>query len=297
MTASASAPSDSLEPGAGSGATPGYSPGHTLTVRVELARQLRRRRTLVMAALLAALPIVLIVALAVGSDDDRGSSRPSMFDVATASGLNLTATVLIAGTGFLLVIPVALFFGDAVASEADWSSLRYLLAAPVPRTRLLIIKSVVALILSVAAVALLVAVALAAGTLAYGWGPLQSPTGVALPAADALWRVLLAAGFIIVSELATAGLALWLSTVTDAPLAAVGGAVGLTVIGSVLDQVTALGSLRAALPAHWQFAWTDLLQPQVEWSAMAQGASLSVSIAIVFFALAVRGFRRKDVVS
>lgn len=280
------------------GATPGYSPSHTLTVRVELARQLRRRRTLVMAALLAALPIVLIVALAVGSDDSgRGNGRPSMFDVATASGLNLTATVLIAGTGFLLVIPVALFFGDAVASEADWSSLRYLLAAPVPRTRLLITKSIVALILSVAAIGLLTAVALVAGSLAYGWGPLQSPTGFALPAGDALWRLVLAAAFIIGSELATAGFALWLSTRTDAPLAAVGGAVGLTVIGSVLDQVTALGGLRAALPAHWQFAWTDLLQPSIEWAAMAQGISLSVSIAIVFFALAVRGFRHKDVVS
>lgn len=280
------------------GAAPGYAPGHTLTVRVELARQLKRRRTLVMAALLAALPIVLIIALAVGTDDGgNGNGRPSMFDVATASGLNLTATVLIAGTGFLLVIPVALYFGDAVASEADWSSLRYLLAAPVPRTRLLVTKAIVALILSVASVALLTAVALIAGTLTYGWGPLQTPANTAIPAADGLWRLLLAAGFIIVSELATAGLALWLSTRTDAPLAAVGGAVGLTVIGSVLDQVTALGGLRAALPAHWQYAWTDLLQPSIEWAAMAQGASLSVSIAIVLFALAVRGFRTKDVVS
>lgn len=280
------------------GAAPGYAPGRTLTVRVELARQFRRRRTLVMAGLLAALPIVLIVALAVGSDDEsRRGGRPSMFDVATESGLNLTATVLIAGTGFLLVIPVALFFGDAIASEADWSSLRYLLAAPVPRTRLLITKAIVALILSVASVALLTAVALVAGTLAYGWGPLQSPTGTSLPASEGLWRLLLAAAFIIGSELATAGLALWLSTRTDAPLAAVGGAVGLTVIGSVLDQVTALGGLRAALPAHWQYAWTDLLQPSIEWAGMAQGLSLSVSIAVVFFALAVRGFRYKDVVS
>lgn len=286
------------QPDSAHGAAPGYTPGRTLTVRVELARQLRRRRTLVMGALLAALPIVLIIALAVGTDEGgRDSGRPSMFDVATASGLNLTATVLIAGTGFLLVIPVALYFGDAVASEADWSSLRYLLAAPVPRTRLLTTKAIVALILSVASVALLVAVALVAGTLAYGWGPLQTPANTAIPANEGLWRLLLAAGFIIVSELATAGLALWLSTRTDAPLAAVGGAVGLTVIGSVLDQVTALGGLRSALPAHWQYAWTDLLQPSIEWASMAQGVSLSVSIGVVFFALAVPGFRTKDIVS
>ena len=44
---------------------------------------------------------------------------------------------LFVSAGFLLVVPVALFCGDTVASEASWSSLRYLLAAPVPRARLL----------------------------------------------------------------------------------------------------------------------------------------------------------------
>ena len=47
--------------------------------------------------------------------------------------------------GFLLVVAVALFCGDTVASEAGWSSLRYLLAAPVPRTRLLRQKLAVAM--------------------------------------------------------------------------------------------------------------------------------------------------------
>jgi ABC-2 type transport system permease protein len=103
--------------------------------------------------------------------------------------------------------------------------------------------------------------------------------------------------YIFVSQLVTAGLAFWLSTRTDAPLGAVGGAVGLTIVGNVLDAVTALGHWRDFLPAHWQFAWADAVQPRPEWSGMIQGTAISVTYALVLFALAFRGFARKDVVS
>ncbi|GGN48690.1 ABC transporter permease [Streptomyces kronopolitis] len=277
---------------------PGYRPRRTLPLRVEARRQLRRRRTLVVAAVLALLPFVLLVAFAVGGDPGgRGNGRITLMDAATASGANFTATALFVSAGFLLVVPVALFCGDTVASEASWASLRYLLAAPVPRARLLLSKLTVGLGFSAAAMLLLPLVALGVGTAAYGWGPLQLPTGGALPAGEAVGRLAVVAGYVFVSQLVTAGLAFWLSTVTDAPLGAVGGAVGLTIAGNVLDQVTALGGWRAALPAHWQYAWVDALQPRPEWSGMIQGSAVSVSCALVLCALAFRGFARKDVVS
>ncbi|WP_093800792.1 ABC transporter permease [Streptomyces sp. Wb2n-11] len=276
---------------------PGYRPGHTLPLRVEAMRQWRRRRTMVMAMVLGALPLVLIAAFAIGGTSDRNDSRVSLMDTATASGANFAATCLFVSAGFLLVVPVALFCGDTVASEANWSSLRYLLAAPVPRARLLWSKLAVALGFSLAAMVLLPAVALVTGSVAYGWGPLQLPTGGSLPAGDAVPRLALVVVFIFLSQLVTAGLAFWLSTKTDAPLGAVGGAVGLTIVGNVLDAVTALGSWREFLPAHWQFAWVDALQPQLEWGGMLKGASVSVTYALVLFALAFRGFGRKDIVS
>ncbi|GAA3913156.1 ABC transporter permease [Streptomyces gulbargensis] len=279
-------------------AAPGYRAGRTLPLRVEALRQWKRRRTLVMGGVLAALPFVLIVAFAIGRPDGEGpDNRITLMDTATASGANFAATCLFVSAGFLLVIPVALFCGDTVASEAGWSSLRYLLAAPVPRSRLLASKLAVALLYSAAAMLLLPLVALAAGTVAYGWGPLRLPTGGSLPATDALVRLALAVAFVFVSQLVTAGLAFWLSTRTDAPLGAVGGAVGLTIVGNVLDAVTALGDWRDFLPAHWQFAWIDALQPQLEWGGMIKGAAISVTFALVLFALAFRGFARKDIVS
>ncbi|MFE5047925.1 ABC transporter permease [Streptomyces sp. NPDC056637] len=276
---------------------PGYRALRTLPLRVEAVRQLKRRRTLVMGAVLALLPFVLVVAFAIGGDPGARNGRVTLMDTATASGANFAATCLFVSAGFLLVIPVALFCGDTVASEAGWSSLRYLLAAPVPRARLLWSKLTVALALSLAAMVLLPVVALAVGTAAYGWGPLEIPTGGALPAGTATQRLLVVIAYIFVSQLVTAGLAFWLSTKTDAPLGAVGGAVGLTIVGNVLDAVTALGDWRDFLPAHWQFAWADAIQPRLEWGGMIQGTAVSVTYAVVLFALAFRGFRRKDIVS
>jgi ABC-2 type transport system permease protein len=275
----------------------GYRAGHTLPVRVELIRQLKRRRTQVMGAILTALPFVLLIAFAVGGDPGGRNNQVTLMDTATASGANFAAVNLFVSAGFLLVIPVALFCGDTVASEASWSSLRYLLAAPVPRVRLLWSKLVVALGLSLVALLLLPLVALAVGTAAYGWGPLETPMGGALGTGTAAQRLAVAVVYIFVSQLVTAGLAFWLSTKTDAPLGAVGGAVGLTIVGNVLDAVTALGHWRDFLPAHWQFAWVDAVQPRPEWSGMIQGSSLSATYALVLFALAFRGFTRKDVVS
>ncbi|MEU2777834.1 ABC transporter permease [Streptomyces sp. NPDC007162] len=275
----------------------GYRAGRTLPLRVELARQFKRRRTLVMGGILAVLPFVLLIAFAVGGQPGRENGQVTLLDTATASGANFAAVNLFVSAGFLLVIPVALFCGDTVASEAGWSSLRYLLAAPVPRARLLWSKLVVALGLSLAAMILLPLVALAVGTAAYGWGPLQIPTGGSLDTGTAAQRLAVVVAYLFLSQLVTAGLAFWLSTRTDAPLGAVGGAVGLTIVGNVLDAVTALGHWRDFLPAHWQFAWADAVQPHPEWSGMIQGTAVSVTYALVLFALAFRGFARKDVVS
>jgi ABC-2 type transport system permease protein len=139
---------------------------------------------------------------------------------------------------------------------------------------------------------------LAAGTAAYGWHPLRLPaTGVQLGSVTALGRMGIVLVYVLISELIVAGLAFLLSVSTDSPLGAVGGAVGLVIVSSILDSVTALGRWREILPTHWQFAWLDVLQPQISWGAMIEGASVSVSYGLVLLALAFRRFRAKDIVS
>jgi ABC-2 type transport system permease protein len=273
-----------------------YRAGRTLPLRVELVRQLRRRRTQVTFALVALLPVILWIAFSLTSDGGVGTSV-NLVDLAKGSGTNFAVFALFATAGFLLVVVVALFFGDTVASEASWSSLRYLLAAPVPRARLLRQKAIVAGVLSFAALLLLPVVALLVGTLAYGTADLVSPTGESLGYWAATGRALLGGVYVAVNLLWVAGLALLLSVSTDAPLGAVGGAVMTSIVSQILDQITALEDLRNYLPTHYANAWSDLLASRIDWGDMTRGAFGSITWAAVLFALAAWRFHRKDVTS
>jgi ABC-2 type transport system permease protein len=280
------------------GAAAGYRPERTLRLGVELRRQFKRRRTIGVLVLMAALPLILIGALQLGgADEAEANSRVNLVDVATASGLNLTLFVLFATTGFFLVVVFALFFGDTVAVEASWGSLRYALATPVPRARLLRQKWLAALVLSIGSMVLLVVVAVVAGGIAYGFGDVETPLGIALDQRTALVRLAGMVGFLAVHLLVVGTLAFWLSTVTDAPLAAVGGAVFTTVVFAVLEQVEQLGGIRDWFPTAFNFAWTDLLQTPVDSGDLFRGVVQGLAYSAVFTALAVRHFGRKDVTS
>jgi ABC-type transport system involved in multi-copper enzyme maturation permease subunit len=285
-------------PGPGALAASGYDPRRTLPLRVEVIRQLRRRRTMVAFLILLVLPWILVGAFELGGPAQPGSGPPGLVDLATDGGLNFAAFSFFASAGFLLVVAVALFCGDTIASEASWSSLRYLLAAPVPRARLLRQKMIVALGYSAVAVVTFPAMSLLAGTVAFGWHPLRLPaTQIELPYGTALARTGITLVYVMITLLVVAGLAFLLSVSTDSPLGAVGGAVGLVIVSNILDAVTALGSWREILPSHWQFAWLDAFSAQLSWGGMVEGAAVSVSYALVLFALALRHFRRKDIVS
>ncbi|MFI6322064.1 ABC transporter permease [Nonomuraea sp. NPDC050556] len=271
----------------------------TLPLRVEIIRQFKRRRTVVMFALLLALPWILVIAFQFGPQSTAGQQTAlRISDLATAGALNFAAFALSVSASFLLVVAVALFCGDTVASEASWSSLRYLLAAPVPRDRLLRQKLIVALGYSAASVICLPLMALLAGTLAFGWNDIQVPgTGETIPALDVLPRFGVVIAYAMVSQLVVASLAFLLSTVTDSPLGAVGGAVGLVIVSTILQAVEALGTLREFLPTFWNTAWLDALAPEPDYSGMVKGVALSVTYAAILLAVAFRRFRRKDVVS
>jgi ABC-2 type transport system permease protein len=274
----------------------GHRAGRTLPVRVELVRQLRRRRTQVTFGLVALLPVVLWIAFSLAPSGPPTGSL-NLVDLAQGSGVNFAVFTLFASASFLLVVVVALFFGDTVAAEASWSSLRYLLAAPVPRARLLRQKAIVSGVLSLAALLLLPLVALAVGALAYGTGDLVSPTGESLPFLAGAGRVLLGALYVALQLSWVAALALLLSVGTDAPLGAVGGAVLAAIVSQILNQITALEGLRDYLPTRFGTAWSDLLASTVDWGDMTRGLFSAACYAVVLGAAAVWRFARKDITS
>jgi ABC-2 type transport system permease protein len=282
------------------GGAVGYRPQRTFTFRTELRRQLSRRRTQLALGFMVLLPVIILLAFEFGNPgrDNRDNGQfASLVAVATSSGLNFALFTLLVSSTFLLVVVVALFCGDTVASEASWGSLRYLLAIPVPRARLIGVKLMVAFASCAAALVLLVGTALALGTARYGWHPLRSTiSGDLAPGTGAL-RLAEIVGYLAVTLLVVAALAFLLSVSTDAPLGAVGGAVLLIIVSDILDQITALGWIRSLLPSHYSGAWLGLLSNPVQTDDIVKGCLSALIYAVVFFGLAFRRFTRKDVTS
>jgi len=277
----------------------GYRPSRTLPIWAEVRRQASRRRTQLALGFMVALPLIILVAFEFGGgeDDEGGGAFASLVDLATSGGLNFALFCLAVSAGFLLVVVVALFCGDTVASEASWGSLRYLLALPVPRVRLLAVKLIVALAYSAVALLVLTATALIAGTLRYGWHPLGSTVAAEIAPWPGLLRVLAIVGYLAVSMLVVAGLAFLLGVLTDAPLGAVGGAVMLWILSSILDQITALGDLRYLLPTHFSDAWMGLLSTPAQVDDLVKGTISAVVYATLCWGLAFWRFTRKDITS
>jgi len=276
-----------------------FNPGRTLKLRVEFVRQVKRRRTQFALLVLLALPILMAAAfkLGGGASGNGRDAAPELVTLATSGGANFALFTEFASVGFLLVVIVALFCGDTVASEASWASLRYLLAMPVPRARLLWQKLVVALGLSFAANIVLPAWALIVGTVVFGSAPARSPLGGTFSFTESLWRLAIVVGYVCAQSLVVAALAFLLSVSVDNPLGAVGGATLLVVVSNILDQITALDPYRHFLPTHFQYSWLDALGPSIVWDDMLRGTGLALIYAAVLFAVAWLRFDRKDITS
>ena len=284
-------------------AAAGYRASRTLPIWAEARRQASRRRTQLALGFMVVLPVIVWAAFEFGNtsggddDGDGGGSFSSIADLATSGGLNFALFCLAVSAGFLLIVVVALFFGDTVASEASWGSLRYLLAVPVPRARLLGVKLIVAAGYSLLALLLLVGTGLLIGTVRYGWGPLGSTIAAEISPGEGLLRLLGIVAYLAVTLLVVAGLAFLLSVLTDAALGAVGGAVMLWILSSILNQIEALGGLRKILPSYYSDAWRGLLSTPIQADELAKGAISAVVYATLFWGFAFYRFTRKDVTS
>ena len=103
-----------------------YNAEKTLPYRVELYRQIKRKRTLFAYAFVLALPVIVASAVKFGPSGHSGgptrlgSGTADLIGLATQGAANFTITMFYFATPFLLIAVVSLFNGDTVASEASW---------------------------------------------------------------------------------------------------------------------------------------------------------------------------------
>ena len=266
----------------------------TLPLRVELVRQLSQWRILVASGVLVLLPVVVRVAFALGGAQPTRSGT-DLAALAQASGGSFAAFVLFVSGGYLVAIVTAVLFGDLIAGEASRSTLKYLLALPVPRLRLLGVKALAAGIVLLAGLTAMAAVALLVGVLSYGPGGMQVPNGPSLGMGETVLRLAAATAVTPFGLLWAASLGLLLSVLTDSPLAAAGGVVVVAIVTRTLDGVDALKDFRLWLPTHYAFDYQQPLLQPVDLRPVADAAVNGLLWVLVLGPLAAWWFSRKDV--
>ena len=278
-------------------------------IAVELARQGRRAKGWVTLGLVAAVSVLLAVVIGAtrAAVPERVGDWGSV--VTDTSGLTMPLIALSAMQLFLLPLAVAIFAGDAVAAEAAWGSLRYVLARPVSRSRVLAARVAVAAAFSLAAVVVAAAASLVAGVIAFGWRPLtvldlQHTSAFAVAAAtfepaDALGRLALAAALVAGTMGSTFAFALLLSTLTSRPFSAMAGGVGLGLVSRALDNVPGLHLLGPWLPVTdaGSTLWTGLFLDPVQVDGLAHVVLVQAACTTLLLAAAWLRFLRADVLS
>jgi ABC-2 type transport system permease protein len=276
-------------------------------VKVEMAKQFRRPRTYLTLGALALFDVALVVALVVtGSHQQERVGDIPLFLV-PATGAWTSPVIALASTmKFFLPLAVAIFAGDAVAGEAGWGSLRYLLARPVSRSRVLLSKAVVALMLSAMALLVIPVVAVLAGVVAFGWHPLVVVDGAAstrlhdvtvvFGTGAALGRLALSTAFIGAGMTSIFAFAFFLSTLTTRSFAAVAGGVGLTIVSRVLnaDYLPGVAVINPYMPNNGVDLWQHWLQRPSPTDGMSDFLLLQLGYVVVFGGLAWWVFVTRD---
>jgi ABC-2 type transport system permease protein len=268
---------------------------------VELRKLLVSRRTWVTILLIDALPTLVAVLLAITDLAPRPGTGPAFLSAVLTNGVLFPAAALAIVLPLFLPVSVAVVAGDSVAGEAQAGTLRYLIARPAGRTRLLVAKLVAVLVFVALAIVVVTVTAYFVGTSLFGSQPLGgsvlSVSGTPLTPREAVLRTLLAMGYVAFSMLGVAAVALFLSTVTDSPLAAAMGALAFLVASSLLLTLDASGALQPYLPTRYWLAFVDLFRQPIRWRDIVRGIGLQSVYVAVLLAAAWANFTTKDIKS
>jgi ABC-2 type transport system permease protein len=259
----------------------------------------RRRRNQALLVVLACVPILIAVAIKItgggrgGGNGDAGA----LFGSITDNGVFVAFSALFVIIPLFLPMAVAVVAGDAVSGEANTGTLRYLLAVPVGRTRLLAVKFAGIVVWCLACSAVVAVVGVLIGLALFGGGDVTLLSGTTVSFSAGLWRLALVAGYVAASIAAVGAIGLFVSTLTEVPVAAMATTLGLTITSQVLDAVPQISAVHPWLPSHYWQQFIDILRDPMALDKVGHGLLAAAIYAVLFLSLAWARFSNKDVSS
>ncbi|WP_426566999.1 ABC transporter permease [Angustibacter sp. McL0619] len=261
----------------------------------ELGLLLGRMRIRAGLAVLAAVPVLIaVVVRTFGGPSNPGEGPPFLSDV-TQNGLFIAFTALTVELPLFLPLAVGVVAGDSIAGEAQMGTLRYLLVAPAGRTRLAVVKLASAILFCLVATFVVAVAGWLVGAALFPLHDVALLSGGTISAGDAIVRGAAVAGYVGLSLAGLSAVGVFVSTLTDVPIAAMATTVGLAITSQILDVIPQVSAIHPWLPTHYWLAFGDLLRQPVDTSMMVHGLLLQLGYVLVFGAAAWARFTTRDV--
>jgi ABC-2 type transport system permease protein len=267
----------------------------TRFLRSELKIIFGRRRNIAGLGVLAAVPVILAVSIRLSSSGQTG--EPNFIGAITGNGLFVAFAALALELPLFLPLAVSAISGDSIAGEANLGTLRYLLAIPAGRTRLLVIKYIAIVIFALIATLIVALVGVILGLSLFGGGDMTLLSGTQTSMADGVWRLLLSSLYLAAQFSALGAIGLFISTLTEQPIGATIAVLLVNVLMFILDQISQLDWLHPWLLIHWWTAFGDLVRDPIATESIQRGLLTAASYAGVFWLAAWARLSTKDISS
>jgi ABC-2 type transport system permease protein len=110
-------------------------------------------------------------------------------------------------------------------------------------------------------------------------------------------RSLLAAAVVGASMFGLASVGLFISTLTDAPIAAMAVTVAVVIVSAIVDGVSEVSFLHPWMLTNYWTAFTDLARAPVRWHAIWKDLVLQAGYVVVFGSAAWARMTSRDVMA
>lgn len=261
-----------------------------------------RRRNQLLLLVAALFPLLIGIGLKLSAPQGGGGRGPSAsgaayFSQLAGNGVFLTFVALSLLLILVLPVVVGVVSGDSIAGEAGYGTLRYLLAVPAGRTRLLAVKYATIVVWAVAATFVVSVIALVVGVALFGAGPVTLLSGTTVSLAVGLVHVLWVTLYVCAAMAAFGAIALAISTFTEHAIGAIAAALMIVVASEVVDNVPQFAPVAAYIPTHWWQSFDSLLRSPIDTTTLWHGLLSFAVYAALFLSIAWARFTSADVTS
>ncbi len=236
--------------------------------RWEIAKLAAQKRTYLGLGAAVIVPIAFVVALVI--QKGAGPTDVPLGRTLRETGLATPFVVLFFLSIWGLPLITALVAGDIVASETHNGTLKTILTRSRERGEVFAAKVLASLTYMLTAVLAMGAVALLAGTFAWGLRPLTSLSGTKVPVANAVVLLLESLGIYAIALAGVTAFGMMLSTVTRNSAASVVGTLMFALLMQLLGVLPGTESIRPYLLGTQFDAWHGFLRSPADWAPVVR---------------------------